>query len=578
MQAVGDLAEAIANSRGGTLVGRGLRLVEEMPPEPIDYELDGGMATPVALGRLYELLLTSERRRTSGVHLTPAKIARRLVRCLPEVWVRGGRPARVLDPAVGGGAFLLAAADCMLAAGAAPGEVIGQLRGYDIDEGAVAVAEAAVGLWGLEHHVAPRPLNALQLGDGLLAELPETDVVVGNPPFLNQLRKSSKTRTQRRGELRERWGDLVGAYTDDAWLFLAAGIDALAAGGGLAMIQPVSILAAQHAGAVRARVQNAANLSGLWISDGHVFDAAVQVCGVVATMPNSGADSSQESGAPTAGPAVRRWTGAEFEAKRPTTGPPDPTSWGPIGAGGRGIPDVQLHTSAVVADFASATAGFRDQFYGFAPHVMDQAADDRSEARRLVTVGMIDPLCLRWGNDDFRFSKKLYRRPTVQVPELCSDDPVLAEWVKARRRPKILVATQTRVVEAWVDESGETVPATPVISVEPHSADHLWLLAAALLAPPVTAHFVAQRFGTALSLDALKLAARDVAQTPLPVDRKSWERGAQLARAINDSPGDGSGPERARLLRSFGEVMADAYEIDRVIVVDWWLARLPKRY
>lgn len=444
--------------------------------------------------------------------------------------------------------------------GVAPQDLVARACGYDIDPHAVAVAEAAINLWAIESGVTPQPLPGLQTGDGLLDELPKAAVVVGNPPFLNQLRSASSNRADRRRALRDRWGDLVGAYTDDAWLFLAAGAEAIEAGGSLAMVQPVSLLAAQHAEPIREAVQRSARLDGLWLSDGHVFDASVQVCGVIGAQDDEDLVTDE----------VRRWTGPDF-VERPHGTRPNSETWGPLAAGGRGIPTPELKASGTLDALASATAGFRDQFYGFAPFV-DEAEVDETDLRPLVTVGMIDPLALRWGEADFRFAKKSYRRPAVRIGDLRGADPTLAEWVRARSRPKVLVATQTRVIEAWVDETGSAIPATPVISVEPHDSDDVWLVAAALMAPPIAAHCLARKFGTAMSLDALKLAARDIEQLPLPTRRSTWERGAELARDVSTA----NGAERLDLVIRFGETMSEAYGVGSASL-EWWRARLPQR-
>jgi len=60
----------------------------------------------------------------------------------------------------------------------------------------------------------------------------------------------------------------------------------------------------------------------------------------------------------------------------------------------------------------------------------------------------------------------------------------------------------------WVDAGGTTIPATPVLSIEPHEADEeiTWMIAAALTSPTMTAHFLATRFGTSLSLGTMKLS------------------------------------------------------------------------
>ena len=147
-------------------------------------------------------------------------------------------------------------------------------------------------------------------------------------------------------------------------------------------------------------------------------------------------------------------------------------------------------------------------------------------------------------------------------------DPKLGQWADARLRPKLLVATQTRVVEAWVDERGTALPVTPVLSVEPDDDDPntLWLVAAALTAPAVTAQALAAKFGTAMSLNAVKLAARDVLAIPLPQDRGAWQAAADLIR------------DRAPLvtpteLATFGELMGRAYGERDNELTDWWQAR-----
>lgn len=559
LQAVADLAEAIANRDGGSLVGYGLRLFESLTPRSTDPDLAGDHS-PFALGQVFERLLSPDERRRAGVHLTPAHIARRLTQCIPGGLV--GDDAfvpRVLDPAVGGGAFLLAAADELTASGASPADVIPRLSGIDIDADAIAVAEAAVGLWAIGQGLEPSDLCGLQVGDGLLVELPVADLVVSNPPFLSQLRSASTNSPERRDALRAKWGDLIGAYTDDAWLFLAAGVAALAENGSLAMVQPMSILGARHAEAIRARVQDRARLGGLWISNDHVFEAAVHVCGVVVAPPTTTGD-------------VQRWTGPDFDTEAPFRRTPRSTSWGPVGVVGRGVPDVDVGTAEPAGSLANFTAGFRDQFYGFAPHVREGAGGPR-----LITVGMIDPLLLRWGRTSFRFAKSKYTEPVVHLDELEVADPTLAEWVAARTRPKILIATQTRVVEVWVDEVGDTIPATPVISAEPDDPADIWLLAAALSAPPIAAHFVAEKFGTAMALDALKLAARDLAEVPLPQDEAAWRDGADFVQRLHRVEPDAPPEQRVELLRLFAAAMTSAYQIVDSGLVEWWLGRTPQR-
>ena len=72
---------------------------------------------PRALVDAYERGLDPADRRARGVHQTPAPLARGLVDlALDEFVTAAGRlPSTVLDPSCGGGAFLLAAADALVA-------------------------------------------------------------------------------------------------------------------------------------------------------------------------------------------------------------------------------------------------------------------------------------------------------------------------------------------------------------------------------------------------------------------------------------------------------------------------------
>jgi hypothetical protein len=95
--------------------------------------------------------------------------------------------------------------------------------------------------------------------------------------------------------------------------------------------------------------------------------------------------------------------------------------------------------------------------------------------------------------------------------------------------------------------------------------DHLWDLAAALSAPPVTAWVLAHTAGSGLSADAVRLTAKLVLQIPLPVDRHAWTRATAALRA-----GD---------LEAYGPLACEAYGISGAEarrLRTWWSSRLPR--
>ncbi len=145
-----------------------------------------------------------------------------------------------------------------------------------------------------------------------------------------------------------------------------------------------------------------------------------------------------------------------------------------------------------------------------------------------MTAGLVDPLRCRWGSAGARFGGRRWHAPVVDLEGLAAADAALAAWAAERRVPKVVVATQTRVLEAAVDTEGTWWPSVPTIAVVPRpgSAADLWALAAVLSAPPVSAWALGQYGGTALSGDAIKLSARQILEIPLPVDARAWSEGA----------------------------------------------------
>ena len=167
----------------------------------------------------------------------------------------------------------------------------------------------------------------------------------------------------------------------------------------------------------------------------------------------------------------------------------------------RGVPDRRWATAGTLLDIATASADFRDEYYG----LIDAVIDDPSGALpRLITSGLIDPAELLWGRRATTFNRVRREFPRVQL-DLLSD--ALRMWAARRMVPKVLVATQTKVLEAIVDEDGSLLPSVPVITIEA-PVDDLWRIAALLVSPPIAAIAATRHLGAALSADALKLSAR----------------------------------------------------------------------
>jgi hypothetical protein len=519
------------------------------------------------------------RRKRQGLHVTPGWLADRLVaEALPGGWSGRSGPT-VCDPACGGGAFLLAAARRLQAQGAARGHIVRELVwGADIDAVGVAATEAALALWAGERPGPGRLVVADPLRSGRRAwhEAPAAgfDAVVGNPPFQSQLGRATARTGPDQRLLRRRFGPAVRAYTDSAWLFLLLGCELVRPGGRVVLIEPQSVVAARDAAAVRAAVDERAVLRDLWLDDDRVFSAAVRVCAPVlerrAAEPSpADARTTRPAGAVEGG----RGSGDHGGAAEPAGG----SAWARLWARNLDLPTVELPAGPTLGDRATIVAGFRDQYYGLVAAVREAGADAGAPGEGsapLVTSGAIDWAACAWGRRPVRYAKRRWQAPVVDLGRASAAAPPAARrWVERTRVPKLVVATQTRVVEAAVDDEGTWVPSVPALAVLPRAGEKasdaggtgLWHLAAAVLSPAATAWLARRAGGTGLERAALKVAAPDLAALPLPADRRAWDAAAGALAAFAAAPADEA---LAGYLDAIGRAYGTPPSLSR-----WWRQR-----
>ena len=148
--------------------------------------------------------------------------------------------------------------------------------------------------------------------------------------------------------------------------------------------------------------------------------------------------------------------------------------------------------------------------------------------------------------------------------------------------PKVLLATQGKVLEAVADVEGAWLPSVPVVTVRPHDPDDLWRVLAVLLAPPVCAVAATRYAGSALNPGAIKLSAKQVAGLPTPTVESAWEQGAHEVRAAQEA---GDPEQRREVLLRAGRTLCAAYGFSvggtagtgppADDLLAWWSARLP---
>lgn len=204
------------------------------------------------IGTIYTATLPEAYRSAYGVFYTPPSLAERLLTMAEEAGT-SWNASRVLDPACGGGAFLVPIALRMVAAmeGTEPAfalqQLAARLRGYDIDPfgGWLAQAMLHVALRDVVAR-AGRPLpQIIESRDSLdlrSEEADSYDLVIGNPPY----GRISLENGNRAVFQRSIYGhaNLYGIFTDAALRWTKTG-------GVIAFVTPTSMLSGLYYKALR---------------------------------------------------------------------------------------------------------------------------------------------------------------------------------------------------------------------------------------------------------------------------------------------------------------------------------------
>jgi len=213
----------------------------------------GEQATQLSIGQAcyqlsstYATLVPETMRSVLGIYYTPPALADRMLD-MAEKSGLDWKTARVLDPACGGGAFLLPAAMRIRAALAHVGPelqlnaITSQLCGFEIDPFGAWLTQAwlEIGLSDLLAKIGGRLPDLVQVCDTLACEPtdPLFDLVIGNPPY----GRVALTAGQRRHFARGLFGhaNLYGLFTDIAMRWTKpAGI--------IAYVTPTSFLAGEY--------------------------------------------------------------------------------------------------------------------------------------------------------------------------------------------------------------------------------------------------------------------------------------------------------------------------------------------
>lgn len=492
------------------------------------------------LGAAYERSLARERRKVDGVFYTPPGLARDVVEATLG-GLAGERVAgvRVVDPACGGGALLVAAYRWLLARHAERGGrldeagrrglLVRSIFGVDIDAAAVAVTRAALA----EVAGAGVDLAAnVRVGDALREEERGAfEVVLANPPYL-----SAETMARHHGELRAycqaRYAAAAGNW-DLYCVFIERCVELCAPGGRCGLIVPNKLLSADYARGARGLLVRAAAVRSIQVLDGEeLFAADVYPVAVVA-----------ERGAVQGEVVVVRAAATERLAAAAFTEPARP--WVLCaGAAARVVERMRAIGRPLGELAAIRGAATVAEAYAIAGLIREGDA-----GLRVVNSGTIDAYEHAWGRKRLRYLGATYSRPVI--PEEAAD-ALPAKRLADARTPKVIVAGLTRTLEAVLDREGTLLAAKSTTIVTATALDLRVIVA--LLNSSVVRWYYRQVFrGDRLAGGYLRIGPPQLRQLPVvvPADPRLYG----LVEAMCARPGAG-------LAAAIDAVVAAAYGLE----------------
>lgn len=248
------------------------------------------------LNEVVKIALHPECRKNLGSYYTPFETTARITALVKDSIKNN--PDRILDPAVGGGIFLVSALSRFSASGTHNVYATAKrLHGFDVDQTAIVAARASITCAAVElagDGNLQLALNSLHenrnnfiLADALFEDWCAPDVVMSNPPYLRvrDIRRDSPGMAEK---VMQEFASAVHSW-DIYMPFVEKGIKSIARGGVSAMLVPIQFLHQDNAmGARQTLFANGDVRHIVDFSNGKQFsNALVRTCAVIATKPST---------------------------------------------------------------------------------------------------------------------------------------------------------------------------------------------------------------------------------------------------------------------------------------------------
>lgn len=521
-----------------------------------------------------------ERRRAAGAFYTPAPLAAALVEAALGRMSPGTGEARVVDPACGEGALLVAACERMFRGAGGRrdrAEIVRRsIFGVDVDPEAVRRARRALAeVAGIEEDALA---DNVRCGDALLGEdapaelgrplvwaraFPEVfaaggfTAVLGNPPYVDAERMA-RERPALRGYLARRWATATGNW-DLFCVFVELALRLCAAGGVCGLIVPNKLASASYAAGARAALTREARLVAVqdW-SATTSFAAEVYPLVVVAERAAPRAEDvvvvervrAGEDGT-VAVVERREVAAASFLAASP---------WPLLAGEGAELVARVRAAGRPLGEFAEVWgAATVAEAYAIAELIHEDA-----RGLRVINSGTIDRYTELWDRAPLRYLGRRVRRPTI--PEaLCERLP--ARRLAQARTPKVIVSGMTRALEAVLDRTGEVLAGKSTTIVWWEGRD-LRLLLAILNSRVISAYYQQVFGGDRLARGFLRIGPPQLRQVPVfdpaaPANAWAGEIVAEIGALVDEVAARGLDAERdaaieRRVARLYGLSEAEA--------------------
>ncbi|CAG1000698.1 Modification methylase VspI [Planctomycetaceae bacterium] len=543
------LASRIAKARGMGLQTHAA-LADDEALTGIGLEPDATM--PVDwIGQVYETLLAAKTRRAHGVHFTPPELAAEVVEATLSPL---SGPLRIIDPAMGCGAFLMAAVRVFRARG--DNNVAPVLAGFDTDPLAVDLARLSL---SIETGLQPESFAGLRVGDALIEASGEFDAVIGNPPFGNAIEKRTARSTGYAVQMRQRFPEFAQGAYDLSLLFFALVERLLAPKGRYGLIGPTALLSDDKPW--QRFMHKHFRPSALIQYPMGAFGARVRTVAIVGAR---GTCESVEVHDETGARAVLPWRdGPWFESAQNSP---------------------RVEAARVLGDVAEVFAGCATgAAYELAPLVSERQGPDVAKAMSgkqspagtfpLITTGALDRFRCTWGERTIRFLGRDFARPIWPQK---GPRAVMAALTR-QQRPKILVGGLTSVIEAWLDADATAAGVVSTWVIAPRAGVDLWFVLALLNSATMSRHYFG-RFG-AKSMSGMQttIYKRGLLQLPWPEPGAGEAaRLGELARALQLAKGAEFEESDRELHRMAARVLGrNETEADEDFA--WWRVRAVKR-